>query len=544
MADAGHSETELYLQRMERRINSEYSQAVKEVQSKLDTYLKKFETKDRIKREQVKKGEITQAEYNQWRTGQIMVGKRWEEMRDALAEDLSNANQIAASIVNGYTPEVYAINHNYGTYEAETGALVDTSYTLYDRQTVERLIRDNPRLLPQASVNIPIDQRWNQRKITSAITQGILQGESIRQISKRLQSVTDMNRSAAIRNARTMTTSAENAGRVDSYKRATDMGINMEQVWLATLDGRTRHSHRQLDGQKIKVGKKFSNGCRYPGDPEGPPWEVYGCRCTLIAQVEGANFDLSDTSLRNNYKLGGMSYKEWKNQHATAPSFTQVGIGQAKSISEVNRILNESGFFTTKCNLSGCDLDSAKSIASSYERVFATYPQIRGRIGGVTAKNLGDSTYAQCYLYGDKRIEANSNSNFFGDFNKVMKLYEYDVRCGWHPTGTTAESVIIHELGHAVDGLLTDAGVLGAGSKRTTSGKYKYNTTSYYLRSKVAMSTGTKIKDMGSAVSTYGSMNEKEWFAECFAEYLTSANPRPVAKKFGEMLEKIMGEFK
>lgn len=541
MVDYGHEETDKTLSKMEKKVERVYKEAVGDLQKKLDTYLRKFEAKDKIKREQLERGEITKEQYNYWRTGQILMGERWQEMRDTLAADLSNSNQIAASIVNGYMPEVYALNHNYGTYEVERGAMVDTSYTLYDRDTVERLIKENPQLLPEARVNIPKDQRWNQQKITSAITQGILQGEGIRDISKRLRKVSDMNRNQSITNARTITTSVENAGRINSYKRAESMGIGMKKVWLATLDKRTRDSHRHLDGEKVETDETFSNGCRYPGDPQGPAREVYNCRCTLIAQVDGVELDLSDTSLRNNYKLGGMSYEEWKNEHLKKVELTQVNIGRAKSVADINGILNKSGYFTSQCDLSGCDLDSAKSIASSYERVFSTYPQVRNKIGGVTAKDLGGGTYAQCYLYSDKRIEVNNSDEFFGDFNRVIKSYENDVKWKWHPVGTTAESIVIHELGHAIDGLLTDAEVLDSGFSLKSE---KYHTASFYIRSKVAMSTGVKIKDMGSSVSTYGSSNEMEWFAECFAEYLTSANPRPVAKKFGEMLEKLMEELK
>lgn len=69
------------------------------------------------------------------------------------------------------------------------------------------------------------DLRWNRQRIQSELTQGLLQGESIPEIAKRMQKVTDSNYKSAVRNARTMTTGAENAGRVDSYKRAEGMGI-------------------------------------------------------------------------------------------------------------------------------------------------------------------------------------------------------------------------------------------------------------------------------------------------------------------------------
>ena len=318
MADQAHKETDRMMNKVLDRVRKEYKVANKEIQEKLDDYLQRFATKDKIKQEQVKSGKITQDEYIKWRTGQIMIGKRWEEMRDTIAADYSHANQIAMSIVNGYTPDVYALNHNYGTYEAEKGALVDTSYTLYDRQTVERLIRDNPDLLPKATVDIPKDQRWNKNKVTSAVMQGVIQGEDITKISKRLQQVTNMNETAAVRNARTMTTSAENGGRQDSYTRAESMGIKMKKQWMATLDSTTRDSHAIADGQVVGVKDAFSlmhGELEFPGDPAGPPAEVYNCRCTMVAVVDGVDPSIRPDAVSRNSKLGGMTYDEWKEEH-------------------------------------------------------------------------------------------------------------------------------------------------------------------------------------------------------------------------------------
>ena len=59
------------------------------------------------------------------------------------------------------------------------------------------------------------------------------------------------------RYARTMMNGAENAGRNDSYIRANEMGIELEVTWLATLDERTRHSHRLLDRQTRPVDGCF-----------------------------------------------------------------------------------------------------------------------------------------------------------------------------------------------------------------------------------------------------------------------------------------------
>ena len=316
--DPAHKETDKILRDMEKRLDEVYKQAYREARQTADDFMKQFREMDKKKRQQVKDGELDKAEYERWRRTQVFQGNRYHQMADTLAADMTHTNQIAASVINGYLPEVYAVNHNYGTYEIEKGSRINTQYTMYDKQTVERLIRDNPDLLPRkAAVNVPKDQLWNKKHINSAITQGILQGESIDKISQRLAAtVTDMSHTSAIRNARTMTTSAQNGGRIDSYKRAEGMGIKMLQVWMATLDSRTRHEHRQLDGQKRKVGEAFEvegEKIFFPGDPAADPALVYNCRCTLVGEVEGVDYNLSDKSQRDN-KLGDMTYEEWKEE--------------------------------------------------------------------------------------------------------------------------------------------------------------------------------------------------------------------------------------
>lgn len=306
---------ETQIEELEKKIHEVYDQSRREMKVKIDKYWDKLKEKDKKMRDQLKQGKITQKQYDDWKAAAVMHGKRQEAVRDALAKDLTNTNIIAMAIVNDATPDIYALNYNYAAYNIESELEMGISYTIYDRNAVNRLIAQNPDLLPAPKVNIPVDQRWNKQKITSAITQGILQGESIDMISKRLQGVSDMNRKAATRNARTAVTGAQNAGRVDSYRHAEEHGIQLVQEWIATLDSRTRHSHAILDGEQRKVGEKFSNGLMYPGDPNGAPSEVYCCRCTLRGVIKGTSFPKGKYG---NGKLGNMSYDEWKDLHRRA----------------------------------------------------------------------------------------------------------------------------------------------------------------------------------------------------------------------------------
>lgn len=359
MADPAHEQTDDMIEEIRQRVSREYMRAYEEAQAKLADYLRRFEVKDRIHAEAVRRGEETEADYREWRRGQILVGRRWQELVDTLAEDYRNADRVAASIVNGYAPDAYALNHDYATFQVEKGSSLDTSYTLYDRATVERLIRDQPDLLPAVKVDGKRDLAWNRRHIASAITQGVLQGESMDQVARRVRAVADMDYRAAMRTARTAMTSAQNAGRVDAYRRAEGMGIHVRKQWLATLDGRTRHSHRRLDGEVVGMDEEFSNGLKYPGDPEsGRGGEVYNCRCTMVPVVDGV--DHAEGVRHSN--LGGVSYEEWRSERRPAappaPSTSPVPVryGEFRGLSYVDDGLGAHAG-------DGSDLDPVRMVA-------------------------------------------------------------------------------------------------------------------------------------------------------------------------------------
>lgn len=313
MADYAHKKTDELIKKASKKIKSDYRKANKECKEKLKKHLERYAVKDAEMSAKMKAGEITAQEYANWRLGQMATGQRWKDMCDTLAQDYTNADKIARSSIKGHMAEAYALNRNFGMYQVEAQAGIKTSFTLYSRQAVERIWRDNPRLMIQPKLKTSKAFRWNKRHINSAVTQGILQGKSIPDIAKGLDAVSGAGYRSAVMAARTSMTSAQNAGRVDSYKEAEEMGIEMEQMWLATLDDRTRDSHALMDGETVPVGEEFSNGCKFPADPDCPdPSEVYNCRCTLITQIKGFERDSSDLSWRNSEKLNGQTYESWK----------------------------------------------------------------------------------------------------------------------------------------------------------------------------------------------------------------------------------------
>lgn len=324
VSDLGHKLTDDELKKLERRIARLYREAADELQETIDSYFEQFKKRDEEMRAligTVQNGkEWTEQDYKLWRLNQIGRGRRYEALREKIAQRMTNAHETAIAYVNDATPGIYSLNRNYAAYSIERVA-GNVDFTLWDEQTVRRLIVEQPDLMPYypkaAAVRRGIDLEYGKKQITKCVTSSVLQGKSIKGISDDLQRyIPTMSRDSAIRTARTAVTGAQNAGRMDSYAAAEKMGIKVKKEWLATLDSRTRHSHAMLDGEKVDQDKKFSNGCRFPGDPQGPPWEIYNCRCTLIAAVDGVDTSTGQRRARNadtgeTEVISDMTYAEW-----------------------------------------------------------------------------------------------------------------------------------------------------------------------------------------------------------------------------------------
>lgn len=306
MADLAHVRTDDILIDLEKRLDDLYKQAYNEVRAKAQAFFDKSKKREAIKRKMVEAGKMTETAFNEWRRRQMVTGRRWEDMRDTLAADLSKFNQIAAGMVNNDLYDVFALNANYTEYSIENGARINYGFTLYDRHTVANLVQNDPDLIPwKPKIDVAEDRRWNREMITRHITQGILQGESIPNLAKRLMQTVHNDELAAVRTARTAVTAAECAGRQMVYDEAQEMGIVLKKEWMATNDSRTRPEHGAADGQRVEVDKPFIVGgykMMMPGDASAPAHLRYNCRCTTIA-VEPPEIEQGDEER--------VTYDEW-----------------------------------------------------------------------------------------------------------------------------------------------------------------------------------------------------------------------------------------
>lgn len=517
MADTAHAKTDEKLEEMEKRLSAIYSRAEKEIQQTADEYFSKFEKQDKAKRKLLEQGKITEEEYKKWRKGKVMYGKRFTEMKEQCAKQLLNVNKTAVAYINGELPEVYAINYN--ALESAVDGVGGYSFTLVDADTVRNLAVTDTSLLPYKEIDPAKDIPWNMKKINAETLQGILQGESMDKIAKRIMNVQEMNKTQAIRSARTIVTGAECKGRQDSYQRAKDDGIILRKYWLATYDKRARDWHKEAgndytEEKAIEIDDFFivdGEKMLHPGDAMhgASGHNLYNCRCSIASKVIG---------FKKAQVQKAMAEKKAEEQQASA--FTP-----AKTTAEAEAYAKEhifSGAYLGKTSYKGIDVDMANGINETLERITQKYGRKLSGIEVVnpkTAKGLkalggsADAPFATNSLNGmvyiNKDIVKNAKAlkayTDKGDeaFNLVMAnkdklsgkmraLAEIYEKAGKDLVDSSLEGMITHEYGHYL--------------------AVEINPKSDVI-SKIADGMGDHL------ISGYSQHNVREYLAECFTEY-------------------------
>lgn len=109
------------------------------------------------------------------------------------------------------------------------------------------------------------------------------------------------------------------------------------------------------------------------------------------------------------------------------------------------------------------------------------------------------------------------NNQFFGNSRKAAASLKDQVSRQWHPVACdTTKAVFDHEFGHQLDKWL------GIQSETDVA----------------AIFSGASAADMKAGLSEYGATNLNEMVAEAWSEYCNNPNPRPIAQKVGETVER------
>lgn len=477
-----------------KRLETEYRDTQSAVKDKIAVLSGSFEKTNKLYQQQVKDGVITKEAYRKWYKQQVTTAKWCNDMIAELSTDVTNANLKAYEIINQNTSEVYI----GGALEGGKEIGKYPNFDLVDRKQAEKLLKDNNDLLPKAKLNIPKDQKWNERRMRSAVLQSALKGESITKLSKRLEYVVGMNKTSAVRNARTMMTASHNMGKLDVGREAQEMGIDVRKKWLATFDNRTRDSHALLHGEIVDIDEEFSNGLMFPADPDGDPSEVYNCRCTFRYTHEQKQDGMSREEFDERVDEVAEKKEAWRNGEEYVPKEQPVKEvptkaetkqefipAQTKEEAEqyISQYVDKTQFGALGVDCTGIDLDVANEINRTLGDLYGTFDN--GKFGGIKAptgnsregKLISGATAGYSPIRNSYYLNRSSLKNMktaekmFAtetetiknllehpekyDFTKASKslitVVENSKVSGRATIPTTIEQVMQHEFGHSLE---------------------------------------------------------------------------------------------
>ena len=127
-----------------------------------------------------------------------------------------------------------------------------------------------------------------KKKVSSEISRGIASGLYYADIARNISNVSKTGYSNAKRIVVTEGHRIQNAAALDCARHAKRRGADCVKIWDSTLDGKTRDTHRQLDGQMKDIEEPFEIAgmtAMYPGD-FGDPAEDCNCRCALLQKAK------------------------------------------------------------------------------------------------------------------------------------------------------------------------------------------------------------------------------------------------------------------
>lgn len=202
------------------------------------------------------------------------------------------------TLIDNYLKDCYT-NAHIGTLFDLQGQGVPLMLPLNQEQMISAITLNSKLSAPlYNSLGFNID--FLKTSVRMEISRGIAQALSYQEIARNIKNTTNVDYNKSLRIAKTEGHRIQNESAYNVQVRAKQKGADVVKQWDSTLDGKTRPTHRSLDGQIVDVDGYFKSDsgykALYPGD-FGVPSEDCNCRCALLQRAKWALNDEEFTKM-------------------------------------------------------------------------------------------------------------------------------------------------------------------------------------------------------------------------------------------------------
>lgn len=281
-----------------RELATAYKESLREVKQTLTHYYERYSVQGRLTYED------------------MLNYKRLQRLEREIIEVLRQLTNFTARQTRELAREAFQEAYYRTMYIIESVANIRLIHGMLNREAINQAIQ-----MPLSGLTLDeILQNRRQeiiRSVRQNITQGLIQGSSYRQMAERMNHIFNSDYAKAMRVVRTETHRVQNYARNQALTEAQEKGIKMRKIWVATLDGRTRDAHQELDGQAAdEEGFFHYRGLRtqYPGGWGSAEMDI-NCRCTVRGEIAGYEPQVRiarENRFRRGEIIEHMTYEEWR----------------------------------------------------------------------------------------------------------------------------------------------------------------------------------------------------------------------------------------
>lgn len=421
-----------------------------------------------------------------------------------------------------------------------------------------------------------------KKTIRAEVSRSIASSLSYADIARNLRNASKLPLSNANRIVRTEGHRIQQASTMDAQRTAKAKGADVVKQWDATLDGKTRDTHRQLDTQIREVDEPFEVGGKKVMMPGyfGDPAEDCNCRCACLTRARWALDEDELQTMKDRAEFFGLDktkdFEDFEKKYLRAnknlrsydsnpyvikeddlpPTIYQfrdyedfkTAVDKWRKThdgSPYDHYVQNSAWSTT--GLTDEQIGRIKMFDATIAKLQTDYPlpgsysdrlyigsfeNIGMYLNDIQRSRIDDIAQAQFWFNPDDKcaVIGFDTVGLRGTLTDDLLLRESKLAKGERlqtVLDNSPEGTAIHEWGHGYTDYISKEMVYGNPAAEDYWKWYKSLTK----------------EEIGDGVSSYAMTNRSEFEAECFAELLTG-NPRPIAVKFSEYLEKCVESHK
>lgn len=393
-----------------------------------------------------------------------------------------------------------------------------------DQDQAARAIQLDSKISEGLYERLGVDTKTLKNSIRANVSRGIASNMSWAQVARNIENRMNIGMNRSYRIARTEGHRIQNEARFDAQIAAKSKGADVVKQWDATLDGRTRSTHRGLDGQIQEIEKPFESPgggkAMFPGG-FGIAAEDVNCRCASLQRAKWALDADELKTLKDRAQYFNLDktqdFEEFKTKYIKAASSESDHLdGLKKQYQDITDNLDAA--------MAELKSDETKLLTGEYKE--KKLEQLNSAYGDVA--NLDEQEVEKLKLLSSKNDELNARLQKVSDefYNKPDRRTQPEAYAAWRSKRD--------ELQNEIDKLYSEI----ADSENARTKLRKYNDYRRRLESieknySSKQELSSKVDSLTKRISAYNEALKKMEDDPMFYDKIYESNVRKFLEKTG-----------